>query len=79
MNKYLKKEDTDTNIDIFERISVKEDFSYIKENLKRIDWPGRMEVLSQDPFVILDACINSASCKHVLQVLEYLFFQFLVF
>ena len=44
----------------------------IKQNLRNINWPGRMEVLSQNPFVLLDACINSASCKNVLQVLEHL-------
>ena len=31
-----------------------------------------MEVISQDPFMLLDACINSASCKNVLQVMKHL-------
>lgn len=70
--------------DSSEVISVKEDFYQIKErtckidfhkmkeNLRNLNWPGRMEVLSTTPFILLDACINSASCKNVLQVLEYL-------
>ena len=48
------------------------DFRKIKDNLRNINWPGRMEVLSQNPFMLLDACIHSASCKNVLQVLEHL-------
>ena len=44
----------------------------IKENLQNINWPGRMEVISQNPFILLDACINGASCKNVLQVMKHL-------
>ncbi len=44
----------------------------IREKLLQINWPGRMEVLSSDPFVMLDACINSASCKNVKKVIEHL-------
>ena len=51
-----------------------EDFnlSKIKENLLKLDWPGRMEVISKNPFMLLDACINEASCENVLKVLDYL-------
>ena len=38
----------------------------IKENLLKINWPGRMEVLSSKPFVILDACINGTSCRNII-------------
>ena len=38
----------------------------------KLDWPGRMEVISKTPFILLDACINSASCENVLKVLDYL-------
>ncbi len=50
------------------------DFSLIKvkENLKRLEWPGRMEVLSEKPFVMLDACINGASCANIKEVLNNL-------
>ena len=51
---------------------TKIDFRKIKDNLQNINWPGRMEVLRQNPFMLLDACINSASCENVLQVLEHL-------
>lgn len=37
-----------------------------------IEWPGRMEILSENPFVMLDACINSASCANVKDVLDHL-------
>lgn len=35
----------------------------IRCQLSAIHHPGRMEILSSDPFVLLDACINSASCE----------------
>ena len=44
----------------------------IKENLLRINWPGRMEVIHKSPFILLDACIHGASCKNVIEVLEHL-------
>ncbi len=44
----------------------------VRENLSLLHWPGRMEVLRSDPFVLLDACINSASCENVKEVLRYL-------
>ena len=81
-NGYLHKELTDIDTNSSEHISIKEDlldlkdikidFRKIKENLRNINWPGRMEVISQNPFMLLDACINSASCKNVLQVMMHL-------
>lgn len=50
----------------------KEVLNNIKKNLKNINWPGRMEVLNQNPFMLLDACINKGSCENVLQVLQHL-------
>lgn len=44
----------------------------IRENLLTLRWPGRMEILQNDPFVMLDACINSASCGNVKKVLRHL-------
>ena len=44
----------------------------IKDNLAKINWPGRMEVIQKEPFILLDACINEASCENVLKVLDYL-------
>lgn len=48
------------------------DIEKIKLKLSELDWPGRMEVLSSDPFIMLDACINSASCKNVKDVMKHL-------
>lgn len=44
----------------------------VRKNLSLLHWPGRMEVLHSDPFVLLDACINSASCENVKDVLRHL-------
>ena len=46
--------------------------SAIREYLSRLHWPGRMEVLHSDPLILLDACINSASCENVKKVLGHL-------
>lgn len=48
------------------------DLNRIKNNLSKINWPGRMEVISNEPFTLLDACINSAACDNVITVLDYL-------
>lgn len=47
----------------------------VRENLSLLHWPGRMEILRSDPFVLLDACINSASCENVKEVLRHLGIQ----
>lgn len=49
--------------------------STVQDNLSLLHWPGRMEVLYSEPFVLLDACINSASCENVKKVLRHLEIQ----
>ena len=44
----------------------------IKAALADINYPGRMQILSSEPFVMLDACINSESARNVKQTLDYL-------
>lgn len=44
----------------------------ICENLAHLEWPGRMEILKDDPFILLDACINKESAKNVQEVLQAL-------
>lgn len=44
----------------------------VKNSLLKLDWPGRMEVLNQDPFILLDACINRESCENVKKVINHL-------
>ncbi len=40
--------------------------------LSKISWPGRMEVVSQKPFCLVDATINRESAREVIKVLEEL-------
>lgn len=40
--------------------------------LKNLKWPGRLEILCENPFVILDASINKESAKQVVSVLNHL-------
>ena len=55
--------------------SVEFSLPAVQENLSLLHWPGRMEVLRSDPFVLLDACINPASCENVKDVLRHLGIQ----
>ncbi|MCR5031716.1 MAG: hypothetical protein K6A92_02520 [Lachnospiraceae bacterium] len=40
--------------------------------LQEISWPGRMEVVSREPFCMVDASINRESAREVVKVLEEL-------
>lgn len=40
--------------------------------LQNLEWPGRLEVLSSNPLMLLDACINRDSCANVLEALQQL-------
>lgn len=44
----------------------------VRKKLSELRWPGRMEVLSAEPFILLDACINRESCHAVRKVLREL-------
>jgi dihydrofolate synthase/folylpolyglutamate synthase len=44
----------------------------VKSALRKLEWPGRLEVLSSNPLMLLDACINRESCKNVLEALGQL-------
>lgn len=48
------------------------DIDRIKASLKSLSWPGRMEILSTAPFIMLDACINSESTGNIKKILDYL-------
>ncbi|MCR5227770.1 MAG: bifunctional protein FolC [Eubacterium sp.] len=58
--------------DYFEEHGMAFDIDMIRDRLSKIQWPGRMEVISTSPFIMLDACINRESCKLVKEVLENL-------
>lgn len=47
----------------------------VRKSLSRLRWPGRMEVLRSNPLILLDACINSASCANVKEVMQHLDIQ----
>lgn len=44
----------------------------IKSSLNNLIWPGRMQVMSEEPFVMLDACINKASTDNVKAVISHM-------
>ena len=48
------------------------DVESVRRSLATMSWPGRMEILSTEPFVMLDACINGASTEAVKRTLDFL-------
>lgn len=48
------------------------DIAKVKRKLTELDWQGRMEVISNNPFIMLDACINPISCANIKEVLKHL-------
>lgn len=48
------------------------DIDAARRNLSAVRRPGRLEIVERDPIVILDACINRASCRGVLDTLRLL-------
>ncbi len=51
----------------------------IREKLVHIEWPGRMEIISQTPLTLLDACINRESTGNIKKVLSHLCIEKCVF
>lgn len=41
----------------------------VRKRLSKINWPGRLELISGEPFILLDCCINRISTKAVKTVL----------
>ena len=44
----------------------------VRKSLSGLRWPGRMEVVRNDPLTVLDACINRGSCRYVREAAEAL-------
>ena len=53
--------------DLSEKASVEMDA--VRRRLSEINWPGRLELISGEPFILLDCCINRVSTKAVKAVL----------
>ena len=41
----------------------------VRRRLSKINWPGRLELISGEPFILLDCCINRISTKALKAVL----------
>lgn len=44
----------------------------LQEALASVKWPGRMQILSSSPFIMIDACINTESAANVKKTLDFL-------
>ncbi len=42
----------------------------VRRRLAKINWPGRLDLISGEPFILLDCCINRVSAKAVKAVLS---------
>jgi len=54
-------------------LDSKVDEKTIRSGLKNVDWPGRMQVVQKEPYVILDGAQNVASIKAVLSSIKTIF------
>ena len=59
-------------LDVFQAQQKAFEPAAVREKLSQLDWPGRMEVISSDPFILLDACIHRVSCRNVKDVMRHL-------
>jgi dihydrofolate synthase/folylpolyglutamate synthase len=56
--------------------------SAVREGLREVSWPGRLQVLGQRPWVVIDGAHNEASARELRRALEELFshrHMFLIF
>ncbi|MEE8359350.1 MAG: folylpolyglutamate synthase/dihydrofolate synthase family protein [Candidatus Omnitrophota bacterium] len=49
-------------------ISISEDS--IRIGIARTNWPGRMEIIERDPFIVLDGAQNTASAKALIEAMK---------
>jgi dihydrofolate synthase/folylpolyglutamate synthase len=45
----------------------------VRSGLEKVSWPGRLQVISRDPFVIVDGAQNAASIKTILSSIKNIF------
>ena len=45
----------------------------IKNGIAKTRWPGRLEIVKQNPFVVLDGAHNPGSCKVLVQAIKDIF------
>lgn len=53
-------------------LNSEEDCDRLREALKSLRWFGRLSVISRDPFILIDCCINRASIAGAIEVLDEL-------
>lgn len=56
-------------------IDISKVWNVVRGSLNNIKWPGRMEIISRNPFILLDACINRESAYNVVDILRKLDFE----
>lgn len=56
-------------------LGKKLDVNILKDTLRGIRWPGRMEIIEKNPFVILDGCISRESMNQVKEIIDFLEFK----
>lgn len=51
------------------------DIFKLKKRLSQLNWPGRQEIISSEPFIMLDASINRVNAKSVKETLKNMDFS----
>ncbi len=60
-------------IEALTQIGFSLDLGAIKEGLKDVRWPGRFEIIRENPFIILDSAHNPGSCRVLAETIKELF------
>ena len=45
-------------------------YEKVKSCLKKMTWPGRLEIINNSPLTVLDGCINRESSKYIKEILS---------
>jgi len=56
---------------ISKHLNIKEEI--IRRGLKNVSWPGRLQVIQKDPYLVLDGAQNTASIKAALSAIKQVF------
>ncbi|MGD2124912.1 MAG: folylpolyglutamate synthase/dihydrofolate synthase family protein [Desulfobacteraceae bacterium] len=52
-------------VELLERKGFEVSYDDIREGLRHANWPGRMHIVSTDPFLVLDGAHNPAAIRHL--------------
>ena len=62
-----------TAVETLKKVRIKIDETAIREGLLKTAWPGRFEIVSKNPYVIVDGAHNENAARQLADTVEYFF------